>query len=133
MHPDSEDRAFYFEPSPQGLFTSAPYMISSDRTPFMYQDDDLRMPSSVLPAAAKTSAPSPAIGSTRSTHGQSLEWTAPQGVDFSSGIGSRRDYFATDTEYMSFGQQMLQVPPAHFDFSQPKPGFVGQSAQISRS
>ena len=118
------------------LSAEAPYMLSSDRPPPMYQDDDLRLPSSNLSTASVPSAPSSAMGSPRSNHGQPMpvaEWTAPQGLGVSPGIVGQHDYFATGTEYAPFGQQMDEFPPAHFEFAQPKPGFVGEFAQIPRS
>lgn len=101
---------------------------------YMFQDDDLRVPSSNLSSA---SASSSTMGSPVSNHGQLApmpDWAAPHGLSGSPGIVDQSDYFATGTEY-SFAPGMDGFNPhyPHFDFPQAKgPGFVGELSQIPR-
>lgn len=99
--------------------------------PYMYPDDEMRVPSSNLSSA---SASSSNMGSPLSNHGQLApmpDWAAPQGLSSSPGIVDQNDYFA-GTEY-SFAP-CIDGFNAHFDFAQAKgPGFVGELSQIPRS
>lgn len=104
------------------LYTEAPYM---------YTDDEIRVPSSNLSSGSASST----MGSPLSNPGQlapTNDWAAPQGLGGSPSIVDPNDYFPTGTEY-SFAPNMEGLNP-HFDFAQVKaPGFVGELSQIPRS
>lgn len=102
--------------------------------PLFQEDREMGVPSNISTASVP-SAPSSAVGSPRSTHGQPApmpDW-AHQGVAMGSpGIVSH-DYFA-GTEY-SFAppQGMEEIAPfAYADASKP-PGFVGELPHTPRS
>lgn len=102
--------------------------------PLFQEDREMGVPSNMSTASAP-SAPSSAVGSPRSTHGQPApmpEW-AHQGVALGSpGIVSH-DYLA-GTEYSFAPPQGLEdiAPFAYADASKP-PGFVGELPQTPRS
>lgn len=102
--------------------------------PLFQEDREMGVPSNISTASVP-SAPSSAVGSPRSTHGQPApmpEW-AHQGVAMGSpGIVSH-DYF-TGTEYSFAPTQGMEemAPFAYADASKP-PGFVGELPQTPRS
>lgn len=102
--------------------------------PLFQEDREMGVPSNMSTASAP-SAPSSAVGSPRSAHGQPApmpEW-AHQGVAMGSpGIVSH-DYFA-GTEYSFAPPQGMEdiAPFAYADASKP-PGFVGELPQTPRS
>lgn len=104
-------------------------------SPPMFQEDrEMGVPSN-MSTASVPSAPSSAVGSPQSTHGQPApmpEW-AHHGVALGSpGIVSH-DYFA-GTEYSFAPPQGMEdlAPFAYADTSKP-PGFVGELPQTPRS
>ncbi|ROV92736.1 hypothetical protein VSDG_06548 [Cytospora chrysosperma] len=105
-------------------------------SPPMFQEDrEMGLPSNNSPASVP-SAPSSAVGSPRSNHGQPApisEWAGPQGVAMSPNIVSH-DYY-TGTEYSFAPQGMEDLAPFAFaDTSKPH-GFVDPSLihhEISR-
>lgn len=102
--------------------------------PLFQEDREMGVPSNISTASVP-SAPSSAVGSPRSTHGQPApmpEW-AHQGVAMGSpGIVSH-DYF-TGTEYSFAPAQGMEdiASFAYADTSKP-PGFVGELPQTPRS
>ncbi|KAK2602693.1 hypothetical protein N8I77_009203 [Diaporthe amygdali] len=105
--------------------------------PIFQEDRELGIPSNMSTASAP-SAPSSAVGSPQSTHGQPApvpEWAGPQGVALSPGIVGSHEYF-TGSEYNSYAPQGMEdlAPFAFADTSKP-PGFVDPSLihhEISR-
>jgi hypothetical protein len=100
--------------------------------PYMYPDDEVRVPSSNL---SSDSASSSTMGSPLSNHdqlGPVPDWAAPQGLTGSPSIVDQNDYFPAGAEY-SFAPNLETFNP-HFEYAQAKgPGFVGELAQIPRS
>jgi len=105
------------------LYTEAPYM---------YPEDETRVPSSNLSSRSESSS---TMGSPLSNHGQLApipDWAAPQGLGGSPSIVDQNDYFPAGTEY-SFAPP-LEAFGHHYDLAQAKgPGFVGELSQIPRS
>lgn len=103
-------------------------------SPPMFQEDrEMGLPSNISTASVP-SAPSSAVGSPRSTHGQPApmpEW-AHQGVAMGSpGIVSH-EYF-TGTEYSFAPQGMEDIAPFAYAETSKPPGFVGELPQTPRS
>jgi len=114
------------------IYAEAPYGMS----PHLYHEDaEMRVPSSNLSTTSMNSAPSSVMGSPRSNHGQPApvpEWAGPQGLGVSPGIVDQSEYFSPGTEYAPFPGHMDGFQTT-FEFAQPKPGFVGELAHISRA
>lgn len=102
--------------------------------PIFQEDREMGIPSNMSTASAP-SAPSSAVGSPQSSHGQPApvpEWAGPQGVSLSPGIVSH-DYF-TGSEYNSYVPQgMEDLAPFTFADTSKPPGFVGESPKTSTS
>ncbi|POS78639.1 hypothetical protein DHEL01_v202969 [Diaporthe helianthi] len=102
--------------------------------PIFQEDRELGIPSNMSTASAP-SAPSSAVGSPQSAHGQPApvpEWAGPQGVALSPGIVSH-DYY-TGSEYNSYVPQgMEDLAPFTFADTSKPPGFVGESPKTSTS
>jgi len=116
------------------LYSEAPYnMFGGRMSPPAFQDEpDMRVESS---NTSVPSAPSSAMGSPRSNHGQPQpvpEWAGPQGLGVSPSIVGQHDYFPTGTEYTTFHGAMDEFPTTPYDFPQPK-AFVGEFARVPRS
>lgn len=97
--------------------------------PTFQEDREMGMPSNMSTASAP-SAPSSAVGSPRSAHGQPApvpDW-ATQGV-MSPGIVSHEYYTGTEYSFAPTGMEDL-APFAYADTSKP-PGFVGELPQNS--
>lgn len=102
-------------------------------SPPMFQEDrEMGIPSNNSPASVP-SAPSSAVGSPRSNHGQPApisEWAGPQGVAMSPNIVSH-DYY-TGTEYSFAPQGMEDLAPFAFADASKPPGFVGELPQTPK-
>ncbi|KND88507.1 Metallothionein expression activator [Tolypocladium ophioglossoides CBS 100239] len=103
------------------LYAETPnYILNGRASPGSYHDDsDMRLPSSGLSTASMPSAPSSAIGSPQSNHGQlgtAPEWSA-QGMTVQPSIVGN-DYM-TGTEYFS-GAGMEDFGGFDFGAAQPK-------------
>ncbi|KAK9422080.1 hypothetical protein SUNI508_05088 [Seiridium unicorne] len=118
-----------FEANP--MYAEAPHMTYNGRaSPGVYPEDgELRVPSSNM---STTSASSSNMGSPHSNPGQLAyvpEYTHnPLGVNPS--IVGHGDYYAS-TEYTSYVPQVMEG--YDMTYTDSKPGFVGESAQIPRS
>lgn len=135
-----------FPPTMSGFDHHLPYAAegptgwsySGRMSPPIFQEDrEMGIPSNMSTASAP-SAPSSAVGSPQSTHGQPApvpEWAGPQGVALSPGIVGSHEYF-TGSEYNSYAPQGME-DLAHFAFADASkpPGFVDPSLihhEISR-
>lgn len=102
-------------------------------SPPMFQEDrEIGIPSNNSPTSVP-SAPSSAVGSPRSNHGQPAPipgWVGPQGVTMSPGIVSH-DYY-TGTEYSFAPQGIEDLAPFAFPDTSKPPGFVGELPQTPR-
>ncbi|KKY34772.1 putative zinc finger protein [Diaporthe ampelina] len=86
--------------------------------PIFQEDREMGIPSNMSTASAP-SAPSSAVGSPQSTHGQPApvpEWAGPQGVALSPGIVGSHEYF-TGSEYNSYAPQDPSL--IHHEISRP--------------
>ncbi|KAH7152960.1 hypothetical protein EDB81DRAFT_438979 [Dactylonectria macrodidyma] len=109
--------ALYAEAAPN-------YMLNNRSSPGMYDESDMRLPSSSRSTASAPSAASSAIGSPQSNHGQMgavPDW-APQGLGVQPGIVSN-DYM-TGSEYAFAAPHGMEE--LAFDFG-PTKGFVDPS------
>lgn len=105
------------------LFTEATstYMLNGGGSPSMYDESEMRLPSSSLSTASGPSAASSAIGSPQSNHGQmgtGPEWV-PQGLGVQPGIvgndflvGSDLSSFAMEELAYDFGTAKGLVDPS---------------------
>jgi hypothetical protein len=152
LYPDPPARTGYASPpleiqySPEGfgyphcsglengaMYTDAPHYPYNGRlSPVVYADEgDMGLPSSNISSASAPSATSSTVGSPQSNHGQ-LSFVPEYGqnaLGVNPSIVGQTDYL-NGTEY-SFGGPELQDFKITFDNS--KPGFVGESTQISRN
>lgn len=107
----------------------AGWSYGAGMSPPMFQDDrEMGVPSNISTASAP-SAPSSAVGSPRSTHGQPApmpDW-APSGVVSPGIVGSHEYYAGTEYSFAPTGMEDL-APFAYADTSKP-PGFVGELPQ----
>ncbi|ROW09000.1 hypothetical protein VMCG_02851 [Cytospora schulzeri] len=113
------------------------WTYGSRMSPPMFQEDrEMGIPSNNSPASVP-SAPSSAVGSPRSNHGQPApisEWAGPQGVAMSPNIVGSHEYY-TGTEYSFAPQGMEEIVPFAFADTSKPPGFVDPSLihhEISR-
>lgn len=101
--------------------------------PIFQEDRELGIPSNNSPTSVP-SAPSSAVGSPRSNHGQPApipEWAGPQGVAMSPGIVGSHEYY-TGTEYSFAPQGMEDLAPFAFADTSKPPGFVGELPQTPK-
>lgn len=114
-----------FEPS---LYADAPnYMLNNQASPSMYADDnEMRLTSSSLSTASIPSAPSSAIGSPESHHGQlssMSEWSA-HALGGQPGIVGN-DYMVGGGEYSPFDSTTMDEL-AGFELATHSKAFVGE-------
>lgn len=162
LYPDPPHAAFSAAPLDMGLSADAYFprlsqdlptsMAAFDHMPFAmdgptswaygamspptFPDDRELGIASNMSTGSVPSAPSSAVGSPRSTHGQPAqvpEW-APQGVAMSPGIVGSHDYFAgTEYSFAPPGMEDLASFAFTADASSKPPGFVGELAHTSTS
>ncbi|KAH7119317.1 hypothetical protein EDB81DRAFT_237303 [Dactylonectria macrodidyma] len=108
--------ALYAEAAPN-------YMLNNRSSPGMYDESDMRLPSSSRSTASAPSAASSAIGSPQSNHGQmgAVPDCAPQSLGVQPSIVGN-DYIA-GSDYPSFAPHGMEE--LAFDFG-PAKGFVGE-------
>lgn len=120
-----------FEQSPFVNDGPAGWSYGGGLSPPMFQEDrEMGVPSNMSTTSAP-SAPSSAVGSPRSTHGQPApvpDW-AHQGVMSPGIVGSHEYYAGTEYSFAPPGMEDL-APFAYADATKP-PGFVGEFPQTS--
>lgn len=104
------------------------YVAGMSPPPMFHEDREMGVPSNISTASAP-SAPSSAVGSPRSTHGQPApmpDW-ASQGIVSPAIVGTHECYSGTEYSFAPTGMEDL-APFAYADTSKP-PGFVGELPQ----
>ncbi|KPM43539.1 hypothetical protein AK830_g3005 [Neonectria ditissima] len=121
--PDVFPGSMGFEPALYAEAAPSNYMLNGRASPGMYDETDMRMPSSSGSTASAPSAASSNIGSPESNHGQMgavPDWNPHLGVQ--PGIVGN-DYIV-GSDYSSFAPPGMEELAA-YDFGAPK-GFVGE-------
>ncbi|KAK7420004.1 hypothetical protein QQX98_003010 [Neonectria punicea] len=119
--PDMFPGSMGFEPALYADTAPNNYMLNSRASPSMYDETDMRMPSSSRSTASAPSAASSNIGSPESNHGQMgavPDWN-PQGLAVQPGIVGN-DYIV-GSDYSSFAHPGMEE--LAYDYGAPK-GFV---------